>query len=96
MCIAVGRERKPRTCVQRIVKPRWMSGNVVTPSRGQLQTNFNAVSGQLEAEIRQNAWLTVPASADILFNTPYEQRWQAATKSLGIDPANLSASAGNA
>jgi putative transcriptional regulator len=53
-------------------------------------------AGQLEEEIRQNAWLTVPASADILFNTPYEQRWQAATKSLGIDPANLSASAGNA
>jgi putative transcriptional regulator len=53
-------------------------------------------AGQLEAELRQNAWLTVPASLDLVFGTPFEMRWQAAAKSLGIDPANLSMAAGNA
>jgi len=53
-------------------------------------------AGQLEDELRQNAWLTVPASADIVFETPYEERWDAAAGSLGIDPANLSLNAGNA
>lgn len=53
-------------------------------------------AGQLEEEILQNAWLTVPASPDIVFATPIEDRWQAAAKSIGIDPNNLSLSAGNA
>jgi len=53
-------------------------------------------AGQLEQEIRQNAWLTVPASVDIVFDTPYQERWKAAANSIGIDPANLSFSAGNA
>lgn len=53
-------------------------------------------AGQLEREILENAWLTVPASADIVFDTPYEQRWQKAVSSLGIDPANLSLDAGHA
>jgi putative transcriptional regulator len=53
-------------------------------------------AGQLEEEIRQNAWLTVPATAEIIFATPFEQRWQAAAGLLGIDPANLSLDAGHA
>ena len=53
-------------------------------------------AGQLEEEIRQNAWLTVPASAEIVFNTPYEERWMAAARSIGIDPAKLSFEAGHA
>jgi putative transcriptional regulator len=53
-------------------------------------------AGQLEHEIRQNAWLTVPASPDIVFETPFQDRWQAAAKSIGIDPASLSLYAGNA
>jgi putative transcriptional regulator len=53
-------------------------------------------AGQLEHEIRQNAWLTVPASTNLVFETPYEQRWQAAARSIGVDPANLSLQAGTA
>jgi putative transcriptional regulator len=53
-------------------------------------------AGQLEHEIRQNAWLTVPASPDLVFETPFQDRWKAAAKSIGIDPASLSLYAGNA
>jgi putative transcriptional regulator len=53
-------------------------------------------AGQLEQEIRQNAWLTVPASTSLVFDTPYERRWAAAAESIGIDPASLSLHAGNA
>ena len=53
-------------------------------------------AGQLEDELSQNAWLTSPASADILFNTPFEQRAKVAARQLGIDLAALSAQSGNA
>ena len=53
-------------------------------------------AGQLEDEIRQNAWLTVPASMNLVFETPFEERWQAAARSIGVDPINLSLHAGNA
>ena len=54
------------------------------------------VKGQLEEEIRENTWLTVPASPDIIFDIPYEDRWLAASKSLGIDIWQLSPQAGHA
>ena len=53
-------------------------------------------AGQLESEIAQNAWLTVPASAEVIFATPPEDRYAAALKLLGIDPAMLSSVAGHA
>jgi putative transcriptional regulator len=53
-------------------------------------------AGQLESEIAQNAWLTVPASAEVIFATPPEDRYAAALKLLGIDPAMLSGVAGHA
>ena len=53
-------------------------------------------AGQLESEIAQNAWLTVPASAEVIFATPPEDRYAAALKLLGIDPAKLSGVAGHA
>jgi len=53
-------------------------------------------AGQLEDEISQNAWLTVPADREIVFNTPLEQRWQAAARSLGIDISGMSDSVGHA
>jgi putative transcriptional regulator len=52
--------------------------------------------GQLEAELHANSWLTIDADSDILFNTPIEQRWQKATKKLGIDIAHLSTDIGHA
>jgi putative transcriptional regulator len=52
--------------------------------------------GQLEAEIAANAWLTVPADSNILFNTPTEQRWIASAQPLGIDLNLISSVAGHA
>ncbi|MDM8548766.1 YqgE/AlgH family protein [Desulfobacterales bacterium HSG2] len=51
---------------------------------------------QLESEIRQNAWLTSPASENVLFNTPVEARWEEALRNMGIEPALLSDTAGHA
>lgn len=53
-------------------------------------------AGQLEHELAQNAWLTVPASAHILFDTPCEERLPSAMEILGIDFANLAEQAGHA
>lgn len=52
--------------------------------------------GQLEEEISANSWLIVEADADIIFDTPVDQRWAAATRLLGFDPAKLSGQAGRA
>jgi len=53
-------------------------------------------AGQLEEEIRQNAWLTAPATPDLVFSTPFEQRWQASAAEIGVDKASLSPIAGHA
>jgi putative transcriptional regulator len=53
-------------------------------------------AGQLEDEIRSNAWLTTPVDDSIIFATPFEQRWHAAAKLLGIDLGRLSTQAGHA
>jgi len=52
--------------------------------------------GQLEHELAQNAWLTVLASSEILFDMPAEERLAAAMNALGVDYANLSDVAGHA
>lgn len=53
-------------------------------------------AGQLESEIAQNAWLTAPCDERILFDLPYEQRWRAAGRLLGIDLATISPHVGHA
>lgn len=56
-------------------------------------------SGQLEDEIGQNAWLTVPAEASVIFALPPEERHAAALRLLGIDAlaaAGLTGQAGHA
>ncbi|MFK7887387.1 MAG: YqgE/AlgH family protein [Gammaproteobacteria bacterium] len=52
-------------------------------------------AGQLEAEMAENAWLSVASSPELIFKTPVEQRWDAATRLLGIDPSRLSTVAGH-
>lgn len=51
---------------------------------------------QIEDEISENIWLNVPASNNILFHTPVEQRWTAAAASLGINLQQLSTDIGHA
>lgn len=53
-------------------------------------------AGQLENELGQNSWLTVPAKASILFDLPPEERLPAAMQHLGISFAQLSDVAGHA
>jgi putative transcriptional regulator len=53
-------------------------------------------SGQLEWEMKENAWLTTPCEKDILFELPTSKRWEHAIKKLGIDPDLLIETAGNA
>ncbi|GLS27050.1 YqgE/AlgH family protein [Marinibactrum halimedae] len=53
-------------------------------------------AGQLEQEIADNAWLTIPASRNVLFDIPTEQRWHAAAKAVGIDLYLMSSAAGHA
>ncbi|HPE59388.1 MAG: YqgE/AlgH family protein [Thiothrix sp.] len=53
-------------------------------------------SGQLEAELKENAWLTCPSDSRILFDMPYPQRWKGAASLLGIDMSLLSPAAGHA
>lgn len=52
--------------------------------------------GQIEQELAQNAWLTVPASPSIIFNVSSEERLPAALQLLGIDFSNLSNEVGHA
>jgi putative transcriptional regulator len=53
-------------------------------------------AGQLESEIAQNAWLTVKAESDIIFDTPPDEKYNAALRLLGIDTLQLSGQAGHA
>jgi putative transcriptional regulator len=52
--------------------------------------------GQLEDEIRANAWLSAPVDSRLIFDTPFESRWQAAGRLLGIELALISPVSGNA
>ena len=52
--------------------------------------------GQLEQEMAQNAWLSVAAQAEVIFELTPEERLAAATQLLGVDFARLSATAGHA
>ncbi|MEM6640241.1 MAG: YqgE/AlgH family protein [Pseudomonadota bacterium] len=52
-------------------------------------------AGQLESEMADNAWLSVERSNDLIFHTPIDERWDAATRLLGIDPSRLSSVAGH-
>lgn len=53
-------------------------------------------AGQLEAEMLANSWLSVPATPEIVFDLPFQDRWHAAARSLGIDISQLTADAGHA
>ncbi|MDH4041060.1 MAG: YqgE/AlgH family protein [Gammaproteobacteria bacterium] len=53
-------------------------------------------AGQLEQELADNSWLTLPADGDIIFNTPAHQRLSAAAALLGIDINLISGAAGHA
>ena len=53
-------------------------------------------AGQLEAEIVENSWLSLPADHDIIFRTPVHKRVSRAAAALGVDMNLLTAEAGHA
>jgi putative transcriptional regulator len=53
-------------------------------------------AGQLEAELCQNAWLNAPCDHSIVFDVPFEARWHAAARVLGVDMTRLSRFSGRA
>ena len=66
------------------------------PSNALVTLGYSGWSeGQLEEEIMENSWLTVPASHTLLFDTPADQRWHAAAKSIGVDMNLMSNIAGH-
>jgi putative transcriptional regulator len=52
--------------------------------------------GQLDAELQQNAWLSVPADEPLVFGDDYDTKWRRALAKLNIDPLLLSGAAGHA
>src|SRR5271169_2314247 len=52
--------------------------------------------GQLEDEIRANAWLSAPVDPGLIFEMPYESRWLAAGRLLGVELSRISPMSGNA
>lgn len=54
-------------------------------------------AGQLEHELcADNSWLTVPADAALLFETPLDERWTAAAHLIGVDMARVADYSGRA
>jgi putative transcriptional regulator len=52
--------------------------------------------GQLESEMRQNAWLSVQADKGILFESALQNRWENALGKLGINSSDLHGVGGHA
>ncbi len=50
--------------------------------------------GQLEAEMSRGAWLHASADPSLVFDTPADDIWDSAMRSLGINPESLFASRG--
>lgn len=53
-------------------------------------------AGQLEDELRHNAWLVVDFDDAIVFDQTHDDKWERAIKTLGFDPAQLTGEAGRA
>lgn len=52
--------------------------------------------GQLESEMRENAWLSVAVDSAIVFDLPLQDRWQKAVSKLGVGVENLHGVGGHA
>ncbi|MGA3157174.1 MAG: YqgE/AlgH family protein [Steroidobacteraceae bacterium] len=52
--------------------------------------------GQLEREMLDNAWMSVPMNERLVYELPFEERWQAAWQMLGVHSSRVSLTAGHA
>ena len=53
-------------------------------------------AGQLEEELKHNAWLVVDFDNAIVFDEGHDDKWARAIRTLGFDPEQLSSGAGRA
>ena len=53
-------------------------------------------AGQLEEELKENAWVHVHADHELVFKTPTNKMWTKALNKLGVKPEMLSMTVGNA
>ena len=52
--------------------------------------------GKLDQEIKDNQWLVCPYQPELLYETPFEERWKKAPESLGVHVNQLIGKAGHA
>lgn len=52
--------------------------------------------GQLDREIQENAWLSVPSDEALVFGGGHDTQWRRALAKLNVDPLLLSPAAGHA
>lgn len=52
--------------------------------------------GQLEKELEDGLWVSVPATAELVFGTNNDDKWQRSTHTLGVDINRFSHPAGHA
>lgn len=50
--------------------------------------------GQLETEIAQGAWLSAPATPELVFGVQPEEMWDRVVRGLGVDPSTLVSTSG--
>ena len=53
-------------------------------------------AGQLEAEMKKNAWLNLPATTALVFDEKSNKIWDSALCEIGVTPAQLNAFSGHA
>ena len=70
------------------------------PEQGLLALGYSGWGpGQLDREIQENSWLSIPMAGDdlpLLFDSDHESKWRRAMARLGVDPMLLSGVAGRA
>lgn len=51
-------------------------------------------AGQLDVELAEGSWLLAPVQSDLIFNTSFDNMWEAAIRRLGAEPSMLQGSSG--
>jgi len=67
------------------------------PSRWLIALGYSGwAAGQLDNEMRHHGWHAAAGHAQVVWNTPAEQRWATTWRAEGIDPALLTSQTGHA
>lgn len=67
------------------------------PKRSLLALGYAGwAAGQLESEMEENSWISVPASIDLIFDQANTHKWERAAMLQGVDLRKLSTVAGHA